>query len=118
LTELRRPESLDAGRYDRSDFDSGQPGLDECLRRYAGQNRRRDTAATWVIADAHGRLVAYASLAMTAIERCAAPGPVAKRVPDPVPALLLGRRGRPDEQRPAPRDGRHRSDAAAHGVAA
>ena len=65
--------------------------LDEWLRRYAGQNRRRDTAATWVIADADDRVVAYATLSMTAIDRSAAPATLAKQAPDPVPALLLGR---------------------------
>ena len=65
--------------------------LDEWLRRYAGQNRRRDTAATWVIADTHDSVVAYASIAMTGIDRSAAPPSVARRAPDPVPALLLGR---------------------------
>jgi GNAT superfamily N-acetyltransferase len=91
LTDLRRPEPLDPARHDRSDFDSGEPALDEWLRRYAGQNRRRDTAATWAIATPEGQVVAYASLAMTAIDRSAAPTPVAKQPPDPVPALLLGR---------------------------
>lgn len=65
--------------------------LDEWLRRYAGQNRRRDTAATWVITDADGVVVAYASVAMTGIDRSAAPRDLAKGAPDPVPALLLGR---------------------------
>ena len=65
--------------------------LDEWPRRYAGQNRRRDTAATWVIADAHDVVVAYASVAMTGIDRSAAPAVLAKGAPDPVPALLLGR---------------------------
>jgi len=65
--------------------------LDEWLRRYAGQNRRRDTAATWVIADTHDIVVAYASVAMTGIDRSAAPEVLAKAAPDPVPALLLGR---------------------------
>ncbi len=65
--------------------------LDDWLRRYAGQNRRRDTAATWVIADAHDVVVAYASVAMTGIDRSAAPTLLAKGAPDPVPALLLGR---------------------------
>lgn len=65
--------------------------MDEWLRRYAGQNRRRDTAATWVIADADGVVVAYASVAMTGIDHSAAPKKLAKRAPDPVPALLLGR---------------------------
>lgn len=65
--------------------------LDEWLRRYAGQNRRRDTAATWVILDAGNAVVAYASIAMTGIDRSAAPQDLAKHAPDPVPALLLGR---------------------------
>jgi GNAT superfamily N-acetyltransferase len=91
LTDLRRPEPLDPVRHDRSGFDSGEPALDEWLRRYAGQNRRRDTAATWVIAAPEGQVVAYASLAMTAIDQSAGPRKVAKQSPDPVPALLLGR---------------------------
>ncbi len=65
--------------------------LDGWLRRYAGQNRRRDTAATWVIADADDVVVAYATVAMTGIDRSAAPEVLAKGAPDPVPALLLGR---------------------------
>jgi GNAT superfamily N-acetyltransferase len=65
--------------------------LDEWLRRYSGQNRRRDTAATWVIADSQNVVVAYASVAMTGIDRSAAPTSVARQAPDPVPALLLGR---------------------------
>jgi GNAT superfamily N-acetyltransferase len=91
LTDLRRPELLDPARHDRGSFESGEPALDEWLRRYAGQNRRRDTAATWVIATPEERVVAYASLAMSAIDRSAAPRALAKQAPDPVPALLLGR---------------------------
>jgi GNAT superfamily N-acetyltransferase len=91
LTDLRRPEPLDPARHDRSSFDSGEPALDDWLRRYDGQNRRRDTAATWVVTTPGDEVVAYASLAMTAIDRSAAPQLVAKRAPDPVPALLLGR---------------------------
>ena len=91
LTELRRPTPLDPARHSREDFDSGEPVLDEWLRRYAGQNRRRDTAATWVITDRNDVVVAYASVAMTGIDRSAAPPQLVKGAPDPVPALLLGR---------------------------
>ena len=76
---------------DREQFDSGEPVLDEWLRRYAGQNRRRDTAATWVITTAEDVIVAYASVAMTGIDPSAAPAALIKGAPDPVPALLLGR---------------------------
>ncbi len=91
LTELCRPAPLDPDRHDREQFDSGEPVLDEWLRRYAGQNRRRDTAATWVITTAEDVVVAYASVAMTGIDRSAAPPKLTKAAPDPVPALLLGR---------------------------
>ena len=88
LTELRRPTPLDPERHNREQFDSGEPVLDEWLRRYAGQNRRRDTAATWVITTAKDVVVAYASVAMTGIDRSAAPAELIKGAPDPVPALL------------------------------
>jgi GNAT superfamily N-acetyltransferase len=91
LTELRRPALFDSRRHDREGFDSGEEVLDEWLRRYAGQNRRRDTAATWVITDANDVVVGYASVAMTGIDRSAAPEALARGTPDPVPALLLGR---------------------------
>jgi hypothetical protein len=93
LTELRRPETPDPKRHDRSAFDSGSPELDDWLRRYASQNRRRDTAATWVVTDAESVVVAYVSLSMTGIDRSSAPAAVAKQSPDPVPALLIGRLG-------------------------
>jgi len=91
LTELHRPALLDPRGHDRDQFDSGDPGLDEWLRRYAGQNRRRDTAATWVIVDGSDVAVAYASVAMTGIDVSAAPSALAKGAPQPIPALLLGR---------------------------
>lgn len=91
MAELRRPALLEPHRHDREQFDSGEPVLDEWLRRYAGQNPRRDTAATWVITDVDDVVVACASVAMTGIDRSAAPETVAKGAPNPVPALLLGR---------------------------
>jgi len=91
LTELRRPEPLDAKRHHRQDFDCGDSSLNDWLRRYAGQNRRANTAATWAIADAGDVVVAYACLSMTGIDPSAAPTALAKGSPDPVPALLLGR---------------------------
>jgi hypothetical protein len=91
LTELHRPARLDSRRHDREEFDSGGQVLDEWLRRFAGQNRRRKTAATWVIVDANDVVVGYASVTMTGIDRSAASEALAKGAPDPVPALLLGR---------------------------
>lgn len=58
---------------------------------YAGQKRRRDTAATWVIADESDVVVAYASVAMTRVDRSAAPGVLAKGALEQIPAMLCGR---------------------------
>lgn len=91
MTELRRPEPLDGKRHNRASFTSSERDLDDWLRRYASQNRRRDTAATWVIADPTDRVVAYVSIAMTGIDRSAAPQSLAHHAPDPVPVLLIGR---------------------------
>ena len=91
MTELRRPQPLDPTQHDRSAFDSGAPALDEWLRHYASQNRRRNTAATWVITDVSSVVVAYVSISMTSIDRGGAPEAIAKHAPDPVPALLIGR---------------------------
>ena len=44
-----------------------------------------------MVSTPEGEVVAYASLAMTAIDRSGAPRDLAKRAPDPVPALLVGR---------------------------
>lgn len=91
MTELRRPEPLDPKRHDRSTFDSGSPDLDDWLRRYSTQNRKRNTAATWVVTDAESIVLGYVSLAMTGIDRSSSPDALTKHAPDPVPALLIGR---------------------------
>ena len=44
-----------------------------------------------MIVDAEDVVIAYASVAMTALDRSAAPGELARQAPDPVPGLLLGR---------------------------
>jgi hypothetical protein len=58
--EFYRPTLLDPEKHQRDRFTSGVSSLDE--RRYAGQNRRRNTAAVWVIADGNHRVACYATL--------------------------------------------------------
>lgn len=89
--EFRRPSLLDLDKHQRDEFSCGDASVDEWLQRYAGQNRRRNAAATWVVADDHSRVVAYACVSMTSIERSASPARVAKGAPTRVPALLVGR---------------------------
>lgn len=82
---------LDTGKHDRSQFSCADASFTEWLQRYAGQSRRGNTAATWVIADRSDHVVAYATLSMFAIDPSRAPRDLAKAAPDPVPALLVGR---------------------------
>lgn len=89
--QFYRPTLLDPARHRRDEFASGDVPLDDWLRRYAGQSRRGSTAAVWVIADATYRVVCYATLSMTSVDRSASPIPLAKGAPLQVPALLVGR---------------------------
>lgn len=89
--EFYRPALLDIDKHHRAGFDSGDLSLDEWLRTYAGQNRRRDTAAVWVIADAQYKIACYATLSMSSVDRSACPPNLAKGAPNQVPALLVGR---------------------------
>jgi GNAT superfamily N-acetyltransferase len=89
--QFYRPTLLDPDKHQRDEFTCGEPTLDEWLRRYAGQNRRGNTAAVWVIADASYTVVCYATLSMTSVDRAASPARLAKGAPVQVPALLIGR---------------------------
>jgi GNAT superfamily N-acetyltransferase len=89
--QFYRPAPLDQDKHRRDEFDSGEPSQDEWLRRYAGQNRRGNAAAVWVVADSEYRVACYSTLSMTAVDRSACPTPLAKGAPAQVPALLIGR---------------------------
>jgi len=89
--QFHRPTLLDPDKHHRDEFTSGETTIDEWLRRYAGQNRRGNTAAVWVITDRSHNVACYASLSMTAVDRSASPKPLAKGASRQIPALLIGR---------------------------
>lgn len=91
MTEYRRPALFDPALHDRSTFSCAEPAYADWLRRFAGQSRRANTAATWVITDPDYTVVAYATLSMTAIDLSKAPAALTKQAPDPIPSLLIGR---------------------------
>ncbi|MDQ1292223.1 MAG: hypothetical protein QG608_100 [Actinomycetota bacterium] len=88
--KFRRPALLES-THRRENFDSGEPSLDDWLRRYAGQNRRRNTAAVWVITDIDDEVVTYATLSMSSVDVSRCPPGLAKGSPKQVPVLLVGR---------------------------
>lgn len=89
--QFYRPCRLDPDKHRRTEFSCGNAIYDQWLRMYSGQNRRNNTAATWVIADIDYTVVCYATLSMAAVDATACPKPLAKNAPAQVPALLIGR---------------------------
>ncbi len=83
------PEKLSAA-HDLSAFDSGEPVLDDWLRRRALQNEESGASRTYVVC-AGKKVVGYYSLAVGAVAHAEAPGRVRRNMPDPVPAMVLGR---------------------------
>lgn len=73
------------------EFDSGQAGLDEWLRRSAEQAQSMRTAQTFVWHAGDGVVVAYFSLAAHLISRSDIPKRVGRGSPASIPAILLAR---------------------------
>lgn len=88
--EISAPEKLSA-EHDLTRFDSGEPILDEWLRRRALQNEASGASRTYVVRAGVKRVVGYYSLAVGAVTHAESPGRVRRNMPDPVPVMVLGR---------------------------
>lgn len=73
-----------------SQFDSGEPILDDWLRRRALQNEVSGASRTYVVCIGK-RVVGYYALSTGAIAHSDAPGRIKRNMPDPVPVVVLGR---------------------------
>lgn len=90
-SSLRPPEPIRPD-HDLSRFESGEPSLDDWLRRRALQNESRGSSRTYVVCTKPGkRVVAYYCLAAGAVAHAGAPGRVRRNMPDPIPAMVIGR---------------------------
>ena len=87
--EISPPEKLSA-RHDLSGFDSGEPALDDGLRRRAERNEASGASRTYVVC-AGRKVVGYYTLAAGAIAHAETPGRIRRNTPDAVPVMLLGR---------------------------
>ncbi len=83
------PEPL-ATDHDVDSFDSGVLPLDDWLKRRARRNELEGASRTFVVC-AGRRVAGYYSLAATSLSHHDATGRVRRNMPDPVPAVLLGR---------------------------
>jgi GNAT superfamily N-acetyltransferase len=87
--KVSRPESLSAA-HDLDSFDCGVAPLDLWLKRRALKNEAEGASRTFVLCE-HGRVFAYDSLAAGSVFHDVATGRIKRNMPDPVPAILLGR---------------------------
>lgn len=73
-----------------TDFDSGEPSLDEYLRRRALTNHVHGAARCFVTCR-DGRVVGYYALTAASVQRRDVAGKVRRNMPEPVPVILLSR---------------------------
>lgn len=86
---VSKPEPLNE-RHQLAVFDSGEPSLDDWLRRRALSNQVSGASQTFVVSDA-GRVVGYYTLASHCIASREVAGRFKRNMPDPIPVVLLAR---------------------------
>jgi GNAT superfamily N-acetyltransferase len=86
---LSAPQPL-ADHHQLADFDSGEPSLDDWLKRRAAKNQANGSSRTYVVCEGD-TVIGYYCLAAGAIGHTEAPSSMKRNRPDPVPVLVLGR---------------------------
>lgn len=86
---LSAPQPL-SDEHHLADFDSGEPSLDDWLRRRAAKNQANGSSRTYVVCEGD-RVIGYYCLAAGAVGHAEAPSTMRRNRPDPVPVLVLGR---------------------------
>jgi GNAT superfamily N-acetyltransferase len=88
-TDLSPPTPIGLA-HDLADFDSGEPSLDEWLKKRALKNHASGASRCFVLC-AGPAIVGSYSLSAGAISHEVAPKSMRRNMPDPLPILLLGR---------------------------
>jgi len=87
--EFSAPEKLTQA-HDLSQFQCGEPNLDDWLKRRAFQNEETGASRTYVILSGQ-QVAGYYALAAGAAAHANAPGRVRRNMPNPVPVMVIGR---------------------------
>ena len=86
---LCAPQPL-SDQHQLADFESGEPSLDDWLKRRAARNQANGSSRTYVVCEGDA-VIGYYCLAAGAIGHAEAPPSLKRNRPDPVPVLVLGR---------------------------
>ena len=87
--KLSAPQPL-ADRHQIAGFASGEPSLDDWLKRRAARKQVNGASRTYLVCETD-TVIGYYCLAAGAIGHAEAPSTVKRNRPDPVPVLVLGR---------------------------
>ncbi|WP_337906931.1 GNAT family N-acetyltransferase [Iningainema tapete] len=72
------------------DFDSGNPKLNDWLRKRARKNEDSGASRTYVVTVGQ-KVIAYYCLANGSVLNTSAPSRVRRNMPDPIPVMVIGR---------------------------
>ena len=86
---LSAPQPL-SDQHRLADFDSGEPSLDDWLKRRAARNQANGASRSYVVCEGNA-VIGYYCLAAGAIGQAEAPSRLKRNRPDPIPVLVLGR---------------------------
>ncbi len=86
---ISAPEKVSAA-HDLSQFQCGEPALDDWLKRRALPNEENGASRTYVVC-AGQQVVGYYALAVGAVDHVHAPGRVRRNMPNPAPVMVIGR---------------------------
>lgn len=90
ILQLSAPEPLNI-THRLENFVSGEPMLDEWLKRRALANHSSGASRTFVVADSDQHVVGYYAIAAGAVSHQMATSAVRRNMPDPVPVMVLAR---------------------------
>ena len=84
------PEALALG-HDFTEFDCGEPELNDWLKRCALANQVSGASRTFVVTDGRRRVMGFYALAAGAVAHRDATGAVRRNMPEPIPVVVLAR---------------------------
>jgi GNAT superfamily N-acetyltransferase len=87
---LQAPQPLTA-HHSSTDFDCGDPSLNQWLKQRALANQATGATRTFVVCGAGGEISAFVALASGAVAVNASPGRFRRNMPDPIPVVVLAR---------------------------
>lgn len=92
---LVRFDTIELSKEQRASFDCGEPSLDRWLATQARQSMESRDAVTYLLIDgepgSRASIAGYYALSAGQVRQAELPGPMAKRAPEPVPAIRMGR---------------------------